>query len=1737
MKVEELSYSSDQDDVYRIRSFPEDAFIDFLYGEDFFLIENRQPDERWNKGLPGGLLIWHIKDVTGRYSDWIDLIEADGSNLNISSMGMARDPFPGSTGNTNLTDFTSPSSRRWNGNNSNVLVTNISTSGLEMTADLSPFWVGTITESTTWSGTVRVGGDVTVPTDVTLEIAANTVIQFIADTDDTDAVAGEMDTDRSELIVQGTLRASAGGITFRSTHDDPDDADWYGIRVLPGGYVDLSNASLYDGVLCVSNEGGSLTLNDNTTFDNCGTLLWISGNPTPTFPENRETQEVVATYTAQDAGGNAVAVAWSLAVNPSETFTINNEGQLLFQNSPDFEDLNGEPTYHITIQAEDSQSAAVAELKVTVTVENENEEGMVTVMPTTPRVDEELKATLKDLDGVVSETTGWIWSAKSADEITTFVHLQFSGETSHYTPEWSDVGQVLQVQVSYTDGHGADKMEISAPTAAVVGPELVGRESLTFVEHGTFVEDGEEVVPTYTVSGVDGTATWSLDGTDAGAFDLAAAASGGVSLSFSSPPNFEDPTDTDKGGPNTYHVTIVATLTAAAETAEEPLADLFAAFQNLSDDTESAQASSSALTQAVVVTVENGDDPGVVELLPAGPPRVGHSLTARLVDEDEDLTDMVWTWLADGDVVRPASPSGETTDGYEPQPEDEGRALQTQVRYKDPFGAKTVVSAPTAAVLPAGVVSLSPNPPRLCQPVTAELSGPEEVTGETWTWERQRQGSDKWDLLWSSSSPDKTASDSDLAYLFSAYNRGSGKVSRYQPTEEDLDRVLRATVSWDGHEASDRAPVGASAPGLPRHLEGEGRAAKVVLSWRTPNNCGSAITGYEYQYRRYGATAWEQAWTPIDGSAATTSHTVDGLELGALYTLEVRAVNDEGEGAAARTQATAECPPPVIAGPPTLSVSENRVVQLARYTVEDTRCGQPNWSLAGPDARHFSLFQRKLTLKRGLNYEQPQDANLDNHYQLQVVAHDKHDPSEEDSLDVEVEVTDVNEPLVLYGAGSLAIPENWTGEITTYTAADPEGATVYWKLKGPDASLFRLAISSSPSATAYLHLDRSLNFESPISADRNNAYQLYIEASDGLHTDTIQVFVRVRLVTVRVTDVNERPWVQGPSRRSFAENDTGFVSSFYANDPEGDSLGWSLGGAAGHFRINGIGRSSSRLHVVQPMDYEAVLEDADGERAYGLDVQASDGSLSGSMRTKVVVLDVNEPPELEGPSGAAVDENSRAVADYRATDPERTNITWSLSGPNATAFRLSGSGSSGSGSSRSLYFYQAPDYELDPRSYAVSITAQDATGLSATLAVSVSVLDDVNESSSPPIDLPGEDPGSVSLNPLQPREGEAVTATLRDPDGDITDTQWTWQSGGTTVSTTDSYEPMAGDVGQVLQVQVSYQDGEGSNTDQASATSAAVLGATEQASCVVQAVEGSSTVSHPEGGTESVASYTARVSDSCGALSWSLSGSDAGSFQLRGSTLYFNTGPAVGSYAVTITAEDDASGASAALPVSVTVVADDPGDPDDPTPCNPNQLGSIDLTTTQPQVGQPITAILTDPDGGVRNVRWSWLYFSNTLSNQVAAAEDYPELDSFTPSVVLEGIRLQATALYDDACLNNQRAKSVKTDPVQPAAGKPVVRRAPPPVSKLTALAAPNPFNPHTSLHLALPGRGRVELTVYNMAGQIVRTVVDGSLEAGYHTVHWDGRDQQDRPVTSGVYLYRLRAGHQVVVGKMALIR
>jgi beta-glucanase (GH16 family) len=84
---------------------------------------------------------------------------------------------------------------------------------------------------------------------------------------------------------------------------------------------------------------------------------------------------------------------------------------------------------------------------------------------------------------------------------------------------------------------------------------------------------------------------------------------------------------------------------------------------------------------------------------------------------------------------------------------------------------------------------------------------------------------------------------------------------------------------------------------------------------------------------------------------------------------------------------------------------------------------------------------------------------------------------------------------------------------------------------------------------------------------------------------------------------------------------------------------------------------------------------------------------------------------------------------------------------------------------------------------------------------------------------------------------------------------------------------------------------------------------------------------------------------------------------------------------------------------------------------------------------------------------------------------------------------------------------------------------------------APNPFNPRTTLRFELPAAGPVRLAVYDVAGRLVRTLLDESRGAGSHETEWDGRDASGQAVGSGVYLARLEFDGKVMVTRMGLLR
>jgi len=83
----------------------------------------------------------------------------------------------------------------------------------------------------------------------------------------------------------------------------------------------------------------------------------------------------------------------------------------------------------------------------------------------------------------------------------------------------------------------------------------------------------------------------------------------------------------------------------------------------------------------------------------------------------------------------------------------------------------------------------------------------------------------------------------------------------------------------------------------------------------------------------------------------------------------------------------------------------------------------------------------------------------------------------------------------------------------------------------------------------------------------------------------------------------------------------------------------------------------------------------------------------------------------------------------------------------------------------------------------------------------------------------------------------------------------------------------------------------------------------------------------------------------------------------------------------------------------------------------------------------------------------------------------------------------------------------------------------------------PNPFNPETNISFTLPVRTHASLTIYNIVGKRVITLASSEMNAGTHTVHWNGRDEAGNPVASGIYFYRLKTRDFDQTQKMVLMK
>ncbi len=114
---------------------------------------------------------------------------------------------------------------------------------------------------------------------------------------------------------------------------------------------------------------------------------------------------------------------------------------------------------------------------------------------------------------------------------------------------------------------------------------------------------------------------------------------------------------------------------------------------------------------------------------------------------------------------------------------------------------------------------------------------------------------------------------------------------------------------------------------------------------------------------------------------------------------------------------------------------------------------------------------------------------------------------------------------------------------------------------------------------------------------------------------------------------------------------------------------------------------------------------------------------------------------------------------------------------------------------------------------------------------------------------------------------------------------------------------------------------------------------------------------------------------------------------------------------------------------------------------------------------------------------------------------------------------------------------SVRLNGDEVAIGERVVKVANRPRAYLLSQNSPNPFNAETTIRYDIAESGTVQLAVYALTGQLVRTLVNGEHPAGHYPLVWDGRDDTGQAVASGLYIYQMICGEFRASRKLVLLK
>ena len=1119
-------------------------------------------------------------------------------------------------------------------------------------------------------------------------------------------------TTASRAVSEGAPHGTAVGEPITATDEDDDDltytlsgddVDYFEIGPLSGQITvavqvlpDADTKAGYNLIVTATDEAAetaTIAVTISVTVRNSPPT--ITGPTSTDYPENSTT--TIATYSITDPEGDGVT--WSVAGTDAARFSINEDGELSFRSSPNYEapnDANQDNVYEVTIRASDGSLMSTLDVEVTVT--NANESGAITG-PTTVNYPENSTTTIATYSITDPDGNDVTWSIAGTDaarfSIGSTGELTFRSSPNYEAQNDANKDNVYEVTIRASDGDLMSTLDVEVTvTNANESGAITGQVSVEYPENAT------TTVGTYSITDPEGDGvTWSVAGTDAARFSI----NEDGELSFRSSPNYEAPNDANQD--NVYEVTIRASDGSLMSTLD------------------------------VEVTVTNANESGAI----TGPttanyPENDTTIVATYSTNDPEDDDITWS-VAGTDSARFSINEGgvltfKSSPNYEaPNDANKDNLYEVTIRASDGSLMSTLdVEVTVTDANESGAIT---------GPASVEY--PENATTTVAIYSATDPDGD--DVTWSVAGTDAArfsiSSSGELTFRSSPNYEAQNDANKdnvYELTIRASDGSLMSTLDVEVTvtNANESGPI--TGPTSVNYLEND---TTTIATYTITDPDGDGVTwsiagtdAARFSINEGGGLTFRSSSNyeaPNDANKDNLYEvTIRASDSDLMSTLDVEVtITDANESG-------------IITGPTTTDYPENSTTTIATYSITDPDGDEVTWSIAGTDAARFSIDENgELSFRSSPNYEAPNDADQDNVYEVTVRTSDGNLAS---TLDVEVTVTDANESGIITGHASVNYPENDTTNVATYSATDPDGDDVTWSVAGTDAARFSI------NEDGELTFKSSPNYEAPNDANTDNVYEVTVRASDSDLMSTLDV-------EVTVTDANESGVITGPESVEYPENSTTTVATYSITDPDGNDVTWSIAGTdAARFSIGSTGELTFRSSP----NYEAP-NDANKDNVYEVTVRASDGNLASTIDVEVTVTNANESAAITGPAFVEYPENSTTtVATYSITDPEGGNITWTVAGTDSARFSISEEGAL---SFRSSPNYEAPNDANTDNVYEVTVRASDSD-LMSTLDVEVTVTD-ANESGAitgqASIDYPENSTTTVATYSITDPEGNDIT--------------------------------------------------------------------------------------------------------------------------------------------------------------------------------------------------------------------------------------------------------------------------------------------------------------------------------------------------------------------------------------------